>query len=143
LILLNTTNAQWYYRSCGVADLNNTTEEEFECLWNKAQRNVRSGTITTIIGTSIMCVGLIVVNASVPTEGELFAEGDAYGILILAVGIIINAIGIPILITGTNRRSKLRKSPFYEKLNLESMNLSPNIGIDQFTGTNYYGMSIS
>jgi len=50
--VLCNSNAQWSYKACGVADINNCTSEEFECHWKKATKNVRTGTITTGIGVA-------------------------------------------------------------------------------------------
>ena len=41
------------------------------------------------------------------------------------------------------RKFQLRKTPNYDKLNLGSLNLSPVIGLNQFNGTHYLGLSLS
>jgi len=62
---------------------------------------------------------------------------------LLPLGLIMELIGIPTLIAGIDRKSQLKKNPNYEILNLGSLNLSPVIGLNQFNGTHYLGMSLS
>jgi hypothetical protein len=132
LSFLNAIDAQWYYRSCGVTDINNTTSEEFECLWKKATKNVRVGGIITAIGTSCFFIGFI---------GS--SEDEFLGTSIGIVGLFIDCIGIPIWIIGANRRSKLKKNPKYEDFILGSLNLSPVIGLNQINNSQYFGLSLS
>jgi hypothetical protein len=133
LSFLNAIDAQWYHRSCGVTDINNTTSEEFECLWKKATKNVRVGGIITTIGISCLLI------AYIGSEDEWTYLGP----IMIVGGLFIDLIGIPIWIIGANRRSKLKKNPKYEDFILGSLNLSPALGVNQFNGTHYVGMSLS
>ncbi len=94
----------WYYKACGVIDINNTTSEEFECLWNKSAKTFRGGAIATAIGTSSIIVSLIIFS------GSSFYSDSFNGALILLIGgIIIDIIGIPNWIIGAVRKSQLKK----------------------------------
>ena len=132
-LFVNATNAQWYYRKCGVTDINNCTVEEFECLWSKSNNTVGAG-----IGMSIIGFGAIVV-ANGMTSGFLDFTPAILGL----TGFILVSVGIPVMITGTVRTGKLKKSVNYDNLNLGSLSLSPTINVNQFNNSQYYGLSIS
>lgn len=135
LSFLNATEAQWYKYSCSIEDINNTTPEQFECLWNKATKNVRGGIITTGVGAVIyFLAGYLYKSNTIEYEGA---------VMIVGVGSITAIVGLSIWITGDVRKSKLKKTPGYNRMKLESMNLSPNIGINQYNGTQYFGVSLS
>ena len=129
----NVIDAQWYYRSCGVTDINNTTYDEFECLWVHSTRTILAGAIATAIGTSCMIVGFYIILYENIDNPFLFFTGF----------ITTFFVGIPIWITGAVRKSQLRKTPNYNLLNLGSLNLSPVIGLNKFNGSHYLGMSLS
>ena len=134
---LSYADAQWYYKSCGVADINNCTPSEFDCLWNNASKIAHGGAITTGIGTSLVAIGAIL------TVASGFTEAAHATVTLSMVGLIIDMIGVPVWITGANRKSSLRKSPLYEALNSGSLNLSPTINRNQFTNTYSLGISAS
>ena len=106
--VLCSVDAQWYYRSCGVIDINNTTSEEFECLWKKATKNVRFGAIITAIGGSSIITGIIIY-FNYEEEGWVSFVPLAAAVFFSA-GFFIGLTGIPIWIIGANRRSKLKKT---------------------------------
>lgn len=131
------SNAQWNYKSCGVLDINYTTSEEFECLWNVSTSMVRSGAILTAIGTSLVIVGLVNL-----AHSSLYDISDV-GMVSVAGGIVIGVIGISVGITGAIRKSQLKNTLYYQNLKSGSLNLSPVIGLNQINGANYLGMSFS
>ena len=134
LSFLSATDAQWYNRSCGVTDINNLTPEELECLWGSATEEIRVGAILVVIGTSSVIVGTILV---------IVDGGGARGTLLFLGGLTANIISIPVLLTGAKRASELEKISHYGALNSRSLNLSPVIGLNQFNGSHYLGMSLS
>ena len=139
ICLLSTiySNAQWYQRSCGVTVFNITTSEEFECLWNKSRNTVEVGAILSVVGTSLLVIGFV----SLAHAHDLGDMGP--GVLSVTIGLIMDFIGIPTLIAGIVRISQLKKTPYYEILNLGSLNLSPVVGLNQYNGSHYLGMSLS
>ena len=140
LSLINATDAQWYHRKCGVIDLNNCTTEEFECLWDKAMKNVRVGLITTAIGISSIVIGYFAWNTGWDNNKDFL---ESSGTLLGMGGSLTTLVGIPIFITGVVRTNKIGNSPNYKTLNLGSLNISPAIGLNQFNDSQYYGLSLS
>jgi len=138
LSFLSATDAQWYNRTCGVIDINNTTSEEFECLWNKSTNMVWAGATSSGVGIPFLVIGFVTLN-----RVSIFSDAAGYAVLSVTIGLIMELIGIPTLIAGIDRKSQLKKNPNYEILNLGSLNLSPVIGLNQFNGTHYLGMSLS
>jgi len=138
LSFLSATDAQWYNRTCGVIDINNTTSEEFECLWNKSTNMVWAGATSSGVGIPFLVIGFVTLN-----RVSIFSDAAGYAVLSVTIGLIMELIGIPTLIAGIDRKSQLKKNPNYEILNSGSLNLSPVIGLNQFNGTHYLGMSLS
>jgi len=127
-------DAQWYERLCAVTDLDSITTQEFECLWAKATITARTGKIITGIGTSFIVVGGIIV----------VAESSFTGVTLAMIGIVIDVIiGAPVWITGAGRKSELRKTPYYETLNLQTLNISPIIYKNQFNSSYSLGITAS
>ncbi len=136
LSFLSATDAQWYNRSCGVIDINNTTSEEFECIWRKTTENIIVGAILTAIGTGFWVFIYI-------RENYYFKVGDLSGIFYIPAGFIFNMAGISIIMIGVTRKIELTKTPGYDFMKLGSLNLSPVIGLNQYNGSHYLGMSLS
>ena len=136
LSLINTTDAQWYYRKCSVIDLNNCTAEEFECLQSHSVILVITGAVVTTIGTVIIGSGV----HQLSEPGIAAAVGGAIAIIL---GSAIDAIGITPIIVGAVRISQLKKIPNYDNLKTGSLNLSPAIRINQLNNNPYFGMSLS
>jgi len=136
LSFLSATDAQWYNRSCGVIDINNTTSEEFECLWENTTIIIIGGAILTAIGTGFWVLAYI-------REKYYFKVGDLSGIFTLPAGLIFNTAGMSTIMIGAIRRSELKRTPGYDFMKLGSLNLSPVIGINQFNNTHYLGVSLS
>ena len=127
-------DAQWYERFCGVTDLDSITTQEFECLWAKATITAQTGKIITGIGTSFIVVGGIIVGG----------EYAFTGVTLAMIGIVIDVfIGAPVWITGAGRKSELRKTPYYETLNLQTLNISPIIYKNQFNSSYSLGITAS
>ena len=147
LFFIKATDAQWYSRQCGVIDLNICTSDEFECLWKKASNTSKVGCITTIAGSSCLTVGMFIAFAEMTGKSKAIFTGEDYKEKnfspILVIGGILLYVGTPIWITGAIRKSKLRKTPNYNNLNLGSLNVSPIISVNQFNDTYYFGMSVS
>jgi len=134
-------NAQWYYRSCGVVDISNTTPDELECLWKKTKRTVIVGVILTGAGIITCAAGF---GYYLQPIGSYQGDYDAtLSNKMWVIGGVTALVGIPFWITGAIRIAKLRKTSHYDNLNLGSLNLSPALGVNQFNGTNYLGISLS
>jgi len=132
LSLIYNIDAQWYEKYCDVSDLNNLTSEEFACVWKKSHNEFLGGIITTAVGTTFIIAGTIT-----EPQGSLMNP-------VSSIGIIINVVGIPLLIAGIVRTQQLKDSPHHHKnLNLGSLNISPSIGVNQFSNTYNYRMTLS
>ena len=142
LSFVHAADAQWYERSCGVTDLNNLTSEEFDCLWKKSHNEVGGGILLTIIGTSTIVAGIFIPDTGLGLyEGYVNELGKQ--LFMIAIGVAIDIVGILIWERGAHRKSQLKKSPHYENLNLESLNISPAIGVNQSNNTYNYGVTLS
>ena len=147
LSFVNAVNAQyenkWYYRHCDVIDINNCTPEEFECMWNKATKNVRTGAILTGVGTPLTISGAIFI--FLYSNGIYNGSDGLTWVLIVGgiVGVVFNLVGIPILATGINQKSKLKKTTYYDILMSGSLNIQPTIRLNKIHDSPYLGLSIS
>lgn len=139
LFSLNIIDAQWYQRKCGVTDINNCTEDQYVCLWNKSTKLIRTGGITTAIGTTGIIAGVLAINdESMDIVGTIFIGG--FG---LAGGIILDCIGIPVFMTGAVRRSSLRNIPGYTGPVSGSLRITPSFQINQLYNTRCLSMGVT
>ncbi len=145
LIVSLSIDAQWYTRSCGVSDISNWTTDEFGCMWKNASRHVVGGAITTGIGVSCIAVGLIAFDRSKGVEGGVigFTEADEVGIVMFAVSIPFNLVGISLLIAGASRKSQLKNTPHSKGINSHSLNIAPTINRNHLNNTYSLGLTAS
>ena len=142
LTVLYSVDAQWYYKHCGVIDINNSTSEEFDCLWNKASRNSIGGAITTGIGIGAAGIGLIW--GSYALRESYWYEWAAFlPISIMTAGLITLSVGLPIWITGAARKSNLRKNPHYNNLSFGTLKVAPTIKKNHFNNSYAFGLTAS
>ena len=135
---LCSTNCQWYYKSCGVSDINNTTLDEFECLWNKSNNIAKVGRTTCVVGTAFMVAGGITMIAADPccSSGAVLL-----GYFAVLGGGAINILGAPIWIIGTKRKSELKESKHFDKVALETIRLTPVIQRNQLNNSHTFGIT--
>lgn len=117
-------DGQWYNRSCGVADINNTTAEEFDCLWKKSTTIAKVGGITSIVGTTVLVTGALTMITSDPccSSGKWLV-----GYLTVLTGAAIDIIGVPVWMTGVYRKSILRNNPHYSEQASATITISPSL----------------
>ena len=122
--VLHTTDAQWQYRSCDVTDIKSFTNEEFQCLWDKASRGVRRNAIITSAG--VVFAGTTAIYGSLA-----FAWGGAYystAFFISVGGAFVGLFwGTPNLIAWAVRKHHLKENLHYKAFDNLSLNLSPLI----------------
>jgi hypothetical protein len=139
VLLVNMIPAQWYERKCGVIDLDNCSDTEYECMWNRATKVVRTGAITTIIGTTSIIAGILVLNdASMDIVSTIFIGG--FGTI---GGIMLDCIGIPVWITGGVRRSQLRNVPGHGGQGPLSLSLSPSFQVNRLSNSHCLSMGVT
>ncbi len=140
LAICNVLHAQWYTRSCGVADPENMDPDQFECLWKKSNTIATVGKITCGVGTAVFLVGSITMVAANPcTSSGLLLLGGFTAI----TGLAVDAIGAPIWIVGGTRKSKLKANPLYDDRQKFSLRISPSLkGIDP-GNQHAFGMSVT
>ena len=141
LSFLSATDAQWYYQDVVVKDMSGFTIAQLNSEMDRAMKLKSTGKTLTIVGTSAMVIGLMWLSAYLSSWESSAAKDYAITVLLFG-GFILDAIGIPRWIIG-HRTSKLSSVPNYDNLNLGSLNLSPVIGLNQFNGSHYLGMSLS
>jgi hypothetical protein len=142
-------DAQWYYKSCGVTDLNNITSEDFQCLQFKATRNVIGGAIVTGIGTTAIVGGVSMVQkVNMDTNSDMgeviIGAGSIFGgVFLIGAGIIIDLAGTALLMAGVSRHITLRKTPYFQNRSPSVLNIAPTINRDQFNNTYSLGLTAS
>lgn len=129
--------AQWHLRSCGVTDVNYCSSEEFECLWEVTEKNIRKGGLTTAVGVTSIVVGAI----RAPSDG-LAGYGIGPAILIYG-GIITSCTGLIIWIAGGDRRIGLKRNPHFRTQHLKSFHIAPTINSNQFNNSHSFGLTAS
>ena len=71
------------------------------------------------------------------------SEDSFLSYLVLGMGgFIVELISIPTLIAGAGRKSRLKLTPYFNILNLESLKVSPTIGCNQVNNTHYLAVGI-
>lgn len=88
-------------------NLERASIEDLNLYFRKAQKQKKTGVIMSIAGP-LACLGGIAIAAAAyggGTEGEFAAGG-----LIFLGGLVTTAVGLPILITGSVRKSKVKKA---------------------------------
>ncbi|MGW8317097.1 MAG: hypothetical protein ACWGNV_15980, partial [Bacteroidales bacterium] len=93
------TGAQWYKGDCGATSLENLNQEQFDCLWEKSHRLIRTGRTTTLVGSSAILAGGITMLAADPCCSSGILLG---GYFILLTGFAIDVVGIPVWIMGSH-----------------------------------------
>jgi hypothetical protein len=122
---------KWHYRRCYQPDIDNCTPAGFECMWNHANRIIWIGTGTILIGTT-----LIVIPFVEPTEINT-------GVALLLTGIVIDAMGAGLFVTGVHRKVVLKKSAYYNIYKTGSLNIQPTLGLSQINNSPYIGITLS
>jgi len=136
----NLLEAQWYTRSCGVADLSGINTEAYECLSKKVSKILWTGKATCIVGTSLALAGGITMLVSDPccSSGNYMI-----GAALVVSGLAIDAIGIPIWIIGANRKQNLSDSQLSSDEQPGSIQLAPNLIYSPFLKRHAFGITAS
>ena len=136
--ILCSANCQWYYKSCGVSDINNPTIDEFDCLWKKSNNIAKVGRTTCAVGTAFMIAGGITMIAADPccSSGTMLL-----GYFAVIGGGAINFVGVPIWIVGAERKSKLKGSEHFKKQAIETIRITPVIQRNHFNNSHAFGIT--
>jgi hypothetical protein len=144
---MHATDAQWYYRTCGVPELSDLTRLEYECLWDRSTRNVNVGTITTTIGivSAAASISIVVMAFNGSLDGGVVSpEFLDHMFVITALGAFICiTVGSGIWITGVSRQKQLKKTPYYKNRKLGTLYIAPTISRNQFNNIYAFGLSVS
>lgn len=133
-------DAQWYKRKCQVTDINNCSPEEFDCLWETASKNVRTGVITLGIGTSLIVAGTIIVALSYDGGWGLSTGQMICGFMIMGSA-ISDLYFIPYSVVWANRKFSLKTNPCYDASNYGALNFSPTINRNPFNNSYQVGIT--
>jgi hypothetical protein len=135
------TKSQWYFKSCGVTDINNCSLDEFECLWERAEKNVRTGKIITGIGVLGLGASALLVTGLVAGELNDSPVTIIFTLTSFVTGIAGVLIGPPTWITGASRKNLLREHPHFEAPNLKSLNIFPSLNRNNFNNSYSLGLT--
>jgi hypothetical protein len=140
----NPADAQWYEKKCGVIDINFCSPEEYECLESQIRMTFIQGSASLAVGTPLLIGGNVMVKkANNSNDEEERVTNLVAGILLVSVGGILYSTGIPILMVGVVRKTKLNNSLNYKNYKEGSLGLSPAIGYNQLTNSCNYGVTLS
>lgn len=133
-------HAQWYERRCGVSDLDDLTTDQFVCLWNRSKTVARTGGVISLVGTTVLVGGGITMATADPccSSGQLLI-----GYFAVLSGIAIDLIGVPVWLTGIQRKSVLKKSEHFNNQALRTLRISPVLLKNNITQTCSCGMAIT
>ena len=130
----NVADAQLYYQNVVMKDTSEFTMAQSNSEMEKARKLKNTGITLTVIGTSTIIIGMLLMSG----------KGGSFAIIPAGfAGLILDAVGISLWITGSNRTSELNSVSNYDNLNLGSLYISPAIGINQFNNTYNYGVTLS
>lgn len=135
--LLCAVECQWYYRTCGVTDIENATSDEFDCLWEKSNRMASRGRTTCVVGGSIMIVGGIAMIATDPccSQGVFMLAG-----LTFFVGGGITILGLPAWVAGAGRKSQLKGNIHSQNQALKTILISPVMQRNHLNNSHIFGI---
>ena len=107
-LLVGIVNAQWY-QSYGVTNINDLSAEQCQLALKKATSTASTGAVMTILGVAASVTGYIVSTKSVEEMDfeELDLGGYNTGMGLMLAGGGIAAIGIPLWISGSTRKSQI------------------------------------
>lgn len=137
-LILCSANCQWYNRSCGVSDINNATLDELDCLWKKSNNLAKVGKTACAVGTTFMIAGGITMIATDPccSSGLLLL-----GYFSVLGGGTINILGIPVWLTGAERKSKLKESIHFKNHAVKTIRVSPVLQRNHFNNNHTFGIT--
>ena len=141
LSFINATEGQGYYQDVVVKDMSGFTIAQLNSEMDRAMKLKSTGRTLTVVGTSGMSIGLMVLYYQMVWEEYSAAYDYVIAVLVFG-GLILDLIGIPLWIIG-HRTSKLSSVPNFDYLNMAYLNVSPKIGINQFNNSQYFGLSLS
>jgi hypothetical protein len=108
-------NAQWYYNSFNVSNINDLNQDQLNLSLTKANKSIKTGQIMTGVGGGVCIIGAIMYSSGLNNMAssttysginEGLNKGTA-GAYIAGAGGIIASIGIPIWISGFMRKSDI------------------------------------
>lgn len=107
-------NAQWYYNSFNVTNINELNQDQLNLALQKAERSIKTGKTLTFVGLGIGVVGAIlyssglsgIVNDDISNLGSNTNKGVA-GAYIMCGGFGMAGIGIPVWVSGARRKDDI------------------------------------
>ena len=121
---LHSADAQWYTRKCEVTDYMNSTYEEFNCLWWKAKKGIRTHAIITGGGLIFAGTAALVAPQAFVWGGTFYNVATFISVPAAFIGLLW---GTPGLITWAVRKSNLKYHPHYRTMNTPFISLIPEI----------------
>ena len=108
-------NAQWYYNSFNVSNMNELNQDQLNLSLTKANQSIKTGQIMTGVGAGVCIIGAIMYSSGLSnivssTTYSGIDEGLNKGIAgayIAGAGAIVAGIGIPVWISGKNKKNDI------------------------------------
>lgn len=109
LMLCNSSNGQWLQRKYHVTDLSQLSNEQLQDAFRKARTNVWTGAAFTYAGTLNLLLAVSMKTTTKSTRGPE-GEGQAYKQAFLLMGTVFEAIGLPLLLTNSQRLKSIKQA---------------------------------
>jgi hypothetical protein len=108
-------NAQWYYNSFNVTNINDLNQAQLNLALTKANQSIKTGQIMTGVGAVIAIIGAVmyssglsgIVNSNSTTGINDNLNKGMAGAYIMYGGAIVAGIGIPVWISGHMRKNDI------------------------------------
>jgi len=108
-------NAQWYYNSFNVSNVNDLNQDQLNLSLTKANQSIKTGSIMTGVGAGVCIIGAImyssglsnIVSSTTYSGIDKGLNKGIAGAYIAGAGGIIACIGIPIWISGSMRKNDI------------------------------------
>lgn len=108
-------NAQWYYNSFNVSNMNDLNQAQLNLSLLKANQSIKTGQIMTGVGAVVCIIGAVmyssglsgIVNSSTTTGINDNLNKGMSGVYIASAGAIVAGIGIPVWISGAMRKNDI------------------------------------
>lgn len=107
IMLCNISDGQWLQRKYNVTDINQLSKEQLQDAYRKTKTKVWTGAAFTYIGTMNLLLGASIKTTTKSTRGPE-GEGQAYKQAFLVMGTAFEAIGLPLLLTNSQRLKSIK-----------------------------------
>ncbi len=135
---------RWYTKEYGVSDINDLTEEQLAAAFVKAKDKRNTGLTLIILGAGTAVGGIALLDGiEYGQSGEEVLGRLFFGLILEAGGTVMNAIGIPILISYSSRLLQIKNALNYTRQTNAYFNITPMIDYNKHTNTYSSGITFT